>query len=373
METLIFLVCLAAFVLGKPRLRYSLPLDGSHVAHERTLMINGFFMVLMLLRHISIFCCPIQPEDEWYYAHIDAPLVQCIVCTYFFYSGYGIMLSLQKKGRLYLRQLLTRRFAGLYVRFGFAAAAVCMMEALIWGNFLERGLKFLYTMVGCGSWWFIVMSLVLYLLTWLSFSVVGFSPERPRRSLVAILILSILVAVVVSLMFPYKPTWWLDTEWCFPAGMLYALYGHRLEFLLNKSRLPALVWGLLLVSASLWALHHFRLFAKFFGWLSGIALGGWAGIHYTSALACFFALGVTWIFASVTWSRVPRPLVWLGQNAFYLFLFQYVPMKLFRDFGISASHPRLSILLAFILAIGLAALMKWVFLYAEHRCTKTMQ
>lgn len=98
METLIFLVCLAALFLGKPRLRYSLPLDGSHVAHERTLMINGFFMVMMLLRHISIFCCPVQPEDEWYYTHVDAPLVQCIVCTYFFYSGYGIISPCRKRG-----------------------------------------------------------------------------------------------------------------------------------------------------------------------------------------------------------------------------------------------------------------------------------
>lgn len=225
-------------------------------------------------------------------------------------------------------------------------------------------------MIGCGGWWFIVMSLVLYLLTWLSLTLVSFSPDRPRRSLVAILILSVLIAVVVSLMFPYKPSCWLDTEWCFPVGMVYALYGNRLEILLNKTRIPCSLWGILLVSASLWGLWHFRLFARGFGWLTGVSLGNLSIIHYSSAMACVFALGITWLFASVTWSRVPRPLVWLGQNAFFLFLFQYVPMGYFRHLGLSAAHPRLSILLAFALAICLAALMKWVFSCVSHRFTK---
>ena len=361
METAIFAAAIFMLLMGRPRLHYGLPTDGSYMSHDRTMMINGFFMVLMVLRHISIFCCPVQPEDEWYYIHVDAPMVQFIVCTYFFYSGYGIMCSLQTKGRLYLRQLLTKRFTGLYIRFGFAAAIACLLTALISQEFAVQTHRFLYTMVGCGGWWFIVMSLVLYLLTWISFSAITFSPEHPHRSLVGIAILIILIGIVVSLMYPYKESWWLDTEWCFPGGMLYCLYRRKLEYVVRKSRIPCFLWGAALIYASVWALHHFHLFAKAFGWLTGISLGELSFVHYSSALACIFALGITWLFASVTWERTPAPLVWLGRNAFYLFLFQYVPMTFFRHVGLNASHPQLCILLAFVSAIALSALMKWIF------------
>lgn len=361
METAIFTAAIFMLLMGRPRLHYGLPTDGSYMSHDRTMMINGFFMVLMVLRHISIFCCPVQPEDEWYYTHVDVPMLQFIVCTYFFYSGYGIMYSLQTKGRLYLRQLLTRRFTGLYIRFGFAAAIACTFTALVTENFPAQAQKFVYTMIGCGGWWFIVMSLALYLLTWISFSLVSFSPDNLRRSAAAIGILTILIGIVITLMFPYKTFSWLSTEWCFPAGMLYCIHRRKLEYIVRKSRIPCFLWGSALIYASVWALGHFPLFAKAFGRLTGIPLGGLGFVHYSSALACIFALGITWLFASVTWERTPAPLVWLGRNAFYLFLFQYVPMHFFRDTGLVATHPHLCILLTFVSAIALSALMKWIF------------
>ncbi len=361
METTLFIAALLTLCLGQPRLRYSLPTDGSHMSHERTMMINGFFMALMILRHISIFCCPVQPEDEWYYIHVDAPMVQFIVCTYFFYSGYGIMYSMQRKGKAYLRQLLTKRFTGLYIRFGFAAAIACMLSALISHDFAVQIHKYLLTMIGCGSWWFIVMSLALYLLSWLSFSLATFSPDNLRRSAAAIGILTILIGVIITLMFPYKTFDWLSTEWCFPAGMLYCLYGRKLEYIVRKSLIPCFLGGAAVIYISVWALGHFRLFARAFGWLTGISLGELGLVHYSSALACFFALGITWLFASVTWERTPAPLVWLGRNAFFLFLFQYVPMEFFSHIELNATHPHLCILLTFVSAITLSALMKWIF------------
>ena len=250
METAIFAAAIFMLLMGRPRLHYGLPTDGSYMSHDRTMMINGFFMVLMVLRHISIFCCPVQPEDEWYYIHVDAPMIQFIVCTYFFYSGYGIMYSLQTKGRLYLRQLLTKRFTGLYIRFGFAAAIACTFTALVTEDFPAQAQKFAYTMIGCGDWWFIVMSLVLYLLTWISFSLVSFSPDNLRRSAAAIGILTILIGIVITLMFPYKTFCWLSTEWCFPAGMLYCIHRRKLEYIVRESRIPCFLWGSALIYAS---------------------------------------------------------------------------------------------------------------------------
>lgn len=114
MMTFIFLPTLCLLFTGSPRLRYTLPTDGSYLAPERTPMINGIFMVLIILRHTTIFGYPAQPIDALYHHYIDAPLLQCIVCIYFFFSGYGIMASLQRKGREYLNTLLSKRFLTLY-------------------------------------------------------------------------------------------------------------------------------------------------------------------------------------------------------------------------------------------------------------------
>lgn len=360
MLTLFFLFVLGLLFTGSPRLQYTLSTDGSYMAPERTRMINGIFMVLMILRHTTLFGVPAQPEDAMYCHYIDAPLLQCIVCIYFFFSGYGIMFSLQSKGREYLHSLLSKRFLSLYKRFIAAAAIAYLLYFCINGDWQTQSAKFLQTIILFKGWWFIRVSLYLYVLTWFSFRCCGFSPASSGRTYAAIALLTLSITIMVSMISPFYESWSLDTEWCFPAGMLYFMLRSRAERLINATRLPAMLWGAVLTLAALWVLNHYSLFLRSCEWVLGYPLRGVAilHLHYTSALACIFSIGITWFFAGITWQKVPGPLVWLGENAFYLFLFQYVSIRFFKAVGLNTFSPELGILCTFIGAVVLSALMK---------------
>lgn len=352
---------------GKPRLLYSLPQDGSYMVPDRTRMINGIFMVLMLLRHTTILGVPAQEEDALYCRYIDAPLQQCIVCIYFFFSGYGIMYSMQRKGHAYLNSLLTKRFKTLYLRYIAAAAIACFLYACIMGTWYENGIKYLKTVCLMENWWFIRMSLFLYVLSWCAFTCCGFTPGKRYRTYVAIVLLVVMVAVLVSAMQPFYESWSLDTEWCFPVGMLYCMLRTRAERLVNATQLPCMLLGAVVTFSALWSINHFDVFFRLanhaYGKLVGFSLPYTEVIHlhYTSALACVFSIGITWFFAGIAWKQVSRPLVWLGENAFYLFLFQYVSIHFFKAVGLNAVYPELGILCTFIGAIVLSAGMKKLF------------
>lgn len=368
MQTLIFIVMLLLLMTGTPRLRYALPQDGSYMAPDRTRMINGIFMVLMLLRHTTIFGVPAQPEDALYCRYIDAPLLQCIVCIYFFFSGYGIMYSMQRKGHAYLNSLLTKRFKTLYIRYIAAAAIACFLYACMKGAWCENGIKYLKTLCLLKGWWFIRMSLFLYVLSWCAFTCCGFNPAKRCRTYAAIALLGVTVAVLVSAMQPYYESWSLDTEWCFPAGMLYCMLRERAERWVNATRLPCMLLGAVVTLSALWGVNHFDVFCRAFGRLTGEAMpySAVVHLHYTSALACIFSVGITWFFAGITWKQVPRPLVWLGQNAFYLFLFQYAVIFFFKRIGLNAFCPALGILCSVLFAVALSAVMKYLFTRAEE-------
>lgn len=362
MMTLLFLLTLCLLFTGSPQLRYTLPTDGSYMAPERTRMINGIFMVLMILRHTTIFGFDrsVQPIDQPFHHYIDHPLHQCIVCIYFFFSGYGIMFSLQRKGKEYLHKLITKRFISLYIRFAVAAFLACLLYACIDGDWHGHGLRFLKAVTLVKGWWFIQFSLFLYLLTWLSFRCCRFCPDSPFRIYTAIALLGMLIALMVSFLCPYYESWSLDTEWCFPAGMLYFMLRSQAERLINATHLPALLWGAALVLSSLWVENHYGFFLRSCEWVLGCPIRGASilHLHYTSALACIFSVGITWFFAGITWQRVPRPLIWLGENAFYLFLFQYVSIRFFKAVGLNTFCPELGLLCTFIGAVVLSALMK---------------
>ena len=102
---------------------------GSYLSRQHTSMMNGVFIWLVFLRHFSQYHPNLDAVDAWLLAH-DC-LGQLIVAPFFFFSGWGIMSSLQSKGKVYLRQLLLSRFPGLWVKFAIAVLLFAMLQWLL--------------------------------------------------------------------------------------------------------------------------------------------------------------------------------------------------------------------------------------------------
>ena len=74
-----------------------------YLLRHHTSMMNGVFIWLVFLRHFSQYHPELGGVDAWLLEH-DC-LGQLIVAPFFFFSGWGMMCFLQKKGKGYVRQL----------------------------------------------------------------------------------------------------------------------------------------------------------------------------------------------------------------------------------------------------------------------------
>lgn len=133
-----------------------------YLSRECTSLVNGVFIWLVFLRHFAEQRPELNPVDAWLLEH-DC-LGQLIVAPFFFFSGWGIMSSLQKKGKGYVRQLVQSRFPGLWVKFAIAVLLFAMLQWLLGVEYpWQRVLLSLIGWLSVGnSNWFIVMTLLLY-------------------------------------------------------------------------------------------------------------------------------------------------------------------------------------------------------------------
>ena len=99
MILIISLLLAIFFLCAGPRVQSHVLSEGAYMTRERTCMINGFFIWVVFMSHMSGY----KPEFSGYDAKIIKMLGlmgQCCVATFFFYSGYGIMNGLCRGGML---------------------------------------------------------------------------------------------------------------------------------------------------------------------------------------------------------------------------------------------------------------------------------
>ena len=99
MYTVIALFLLMALLIAGPRLHAGMIPGGAYVTRERTCMINGFFIWVVFISHLSGYKVDVWTGDMFVLSLVRQ-LGQCCVATFFFYSGYGMMAQLCRGGVL---------------------------------------------------------------------------------------------------------------------------------------------------------------------------------------------------------------------------------------------------------------------------------
>ena len=347
--SLLILFLLALMLLwGRPSLVWQLPENGACLSHNRTNIINAFFIIIIVLRHINQRIVPFEGIDLWYQRLFDGPAGQSIVSSFFFFSGYGIFKAIERKREIYVKELITKRFLRLYINMGICCAFSCMVYLITHLTPKEALGAFVETMIGAGGYWFIVMTLAIYLVTWFGFKIFGVN-----RPLLSILLSFVLIYVLCVALIPIKPMWWLDTELCFPCGMLMALFLPEVENVVRKIRVPVLLVGALCLVAG-WVLMKYHMIPYYvvkekFGLLEWLPVG-WQNLlrdayHILLYPLCtvVFVLGVLWLFAGIKWKKEPSFLVWLGGPAvFYIFVLHFIPIRIIQTGGLVGPYPIMS-------------------------------
>ena len=227
------------FLLVISRLKFSQ--QGFYVdnlSFDTTNAIKGIFIALVFVKHATPYILNsgyVFDNSLWSRAFlfIDAQVGQWIVVMFLFYSGYGIMESIRKKGLDYVQSIPRKRVLTTLVNFDIAVGLFAIVALLLHKDYSLKTYLLSFTgweSVGNSNWYIFVIMLC-YLIAYLCFRL----PIVKKEALVtrAILCFFLLGFSVLVLSF-LKSFWWYDTMLCFGVGMLYSVWRERIEVILKR-------------------------------------------------------------------------------------------------------------------------------------------
>lgn len=267
-------------------------------------MVNGVFVMLVFLRHFKEYIvCGYYDRIFWI---VDGLLDQLIVTTFLFYSGYGIFLS-QKTKKDYLKKF-PRRIFKVWLKF---AVAVCLF--LFLNLFTGQMYSTSRILLSFTAWesvgnsnWYILAILVLYI-----FSYIGGLMTSQNGLTTTIFVTVGCCVYIVVLILCGKGSWYYNTIFCYPLGMLFGKYEQKIRTLLEKTG----TYLMIVVCCSFAFVVSYLCAWKYHGmiWLAMVELR-----------AIFFVLLVILTTSRI---RIGNPVLnWLGKHTFEIYILQRLPM-----------------------------------------------
>lgn len=299
----LFLIPFPLFIDGNSKLA-----DG-YLTKDATLPIKGFSVTLVFLSHFYNYAKPLGATADVLYRFMISLTGQSIVTMFLFYSGFGIYESIRTKGSPYVSGFLKKRFLPTWINF-----AVCvgfyMVYKLIKGEKLYAA-KVLPALIGWisigNSNWFMFVTFVLYILVFVSF--IGFINSPKLKSAVPIAIFIALTAVFACILYFTRSSWWYNTIFCFPLGMLYSYYKKEIDAMLHKH-----YGACLMILLALTVL--FRIASL------------WQNVIFC-AYSAVFSLLVVVITVKI---RFRNPLFnWMGKHVFSIYILQRLVFMVLRN------------------------------------------
>lgn len=324
-----FLLCLTGI-----RLRFC---NEAYISRDTTIQINGIFVFLVLLSHFISTLNSSFPYSEFYMEFREF-MKQLVVTTFLFYSGYGVMISIRKKGLDYVNKLPTKMIE-LIINF---SVAIVLFAILGW--VLDKDYSFGRIIASCIGWksignsnWYLFDILLLYGLSFVAYIV---TKGKQRRFLGMMLGLSLMAMLFLA---EYQNgTRWYNTFLCYWVGLTYGAYKERFDqWLLHKPWQAPI--GLLIFGMCFLIFHYFR-----------------GNILFYILHAICFVLCVN--VASMFLHFHSPMLLWLGKHIFSIYILQRIPMIVGKAIGLHEEYT----IIYFFGTLVVCFLMAEVF----NRCTK---
>lgn len=326
----LFLVFIVAVSL--PRLRVtvrSIDTKG-YLDRDHTTAVNGLFILIVFASHVRSYIEYQPAYDSWLIAVVNW-LGQLMVALFLFYSGYGIGESIKNKPG-YVRTIPARRILPTLINFGAAILAYLGVNLAL-GNELSPSrvlLAFIgWTSIG-NSNWYIFAILSMWLLTYVAFRVFA---RRPLAAVIATFVLAIGFTIFMYLTKGPQAAYSFNTVLAYPAGLAYSYFKPQIEKLYeNNVRYVATLASAVAVFA---------------------VISPFTGAHYMiyELYAIAFCLVVVILTLKV---QLRSPILrWFGQNLFWIYVLQRLPMMVMRHFGLNESDPYLFVVLSFLITLVL--------------------
>lgn len=335
---LFFLLLLILVILYKSKFNFK-NFNKDYLSIEQTKCVNAVFVILVFLSHVKNY---ITLENVWYnsyYLKINTFIGQLMVTTFLFFSGFGIMESIKKKKEQYINNIPKKRIFSTLLNFDFAVLLFLICALFIGKNYdLSRILLSFTGWSSIGnSNWYIFDILILYTITWISFKVFN---KNNFKGMIGTIILSLFFICFLN---ATKQPYWYNTILCYPAGMLFSYYKNKIENLICENNKTYLFISFICIAA-------FILLYKF----SKVS-----NILIYELTAIFFVIVILLICMKFSFKNIF--LIYLGNNIFWIYILQRIPMIILRFYKVHTYNSFLFIILSFILTLLLTELVKLFF------------
>lgn len=175
---IVFVLIIFALVLWKSRVYIGSSYNNTNLFHgalERNITdsIKGICILYVFLRHVQQYI----PTDaisgtlDYFFICFDCRVRQLLVVMFLFYSGYGVMEAIKRKGSVYVNSIPKKRFLTTLLNFDVAIIFFVILDL-----FINIPLALNQTLLAFTGWtsvgnsnWYIFCILILYISTYLSF------------------------------------------------------------------------------------------------------------------------------------------------------------------------------------------------------------
>lgn len=306
-----------------------------YLSIENTQAIKGIFILMVFYSHFNSYITLSGRFDE-IYIKLFHTVGQAMVSMFLFYSGFGIMESIKRKGNMYIETIPKRRIFRTLINFDFAVLIYLALTLLLGSTpTISQTILSLIGIESLGnSNWYIFVILVLYLLT---FTVFKLFSKMPNYISVFALGISVCVLILITHRFSLKPTYWYDTALCYVFGAAYSLSRKYIEKILNKNIFIYITATFLSVTLY-FVLINRRLF-------------------FSMAANLVFAAAIILITMRVTLKN--RILVWCGDHLFEIYILQRIPMIIFKKLGVNSVNTYLYFALCVAVTFGLSIVFRF--------------
>ncbi len=328
----VFIVAIFVFLYGA-KFSKTDEFHKDYMSKESTGSINGIFVLLVFMCHISTYMSLGGASDK-IWLDFKSYLGQLVVATFLFYSGYGMMCSISKKGTPYVKNIFKSRFLSLLLHFDIAIVLFAVVNLFIKREYLLKDFLLALTTWGTigNSNWYITAVLCLYILMIVSFLIFR------KKKFFALCTMTVLSALLVYLFIKLeRPSYYYNTIVLLPLGMWYAYFKETIDKVVMKNGITYA-----LVLCALVGMHAFSLKYR--------ALG----LPVYTVWAVSFMLILILVSMKL---KIGNPILeFLGRHVFSIYILQRIPMSVFRYLGLNDNN-----LIYFCLCFIVTVLMSVVF------------
>lgn len=204
-----------------------------YLSIEKCNCLRGMLAVFIVLHHMS------EKISGGYLFPQLQHLGYLIVAVFFFLSGYGLMVSYQKKGEAYFKGYWKNRIGYLLVVY-----LIVSVIYLIYFNIVGQSIgliqfakSFISGYPTATFSWYIIVQLLFYVIFLFVFSIC----KRFNNGLKILTLMALTLAMMIGFYYAGYDSFWYLSDIAFVIGVIYAKYRDKIDSVLSKNIIMYLV------------------------------------------------------------------------------------------------------------------------------------